>query len=58
MSEAPEIALGSAGSRLRLRVLKRLYPELSDYWDGNWLACEIRAEAGAFSGTGRATGGR
>jgi hypothetical protein len=51
MPEAPTIVLGSAGPQLRLRALRRLYPQHADYWDGNWLACEAEVDAGAFSGS-------
>jgi hypothetical protein len=51
MPEAPTIVLGSAGPQLRLRALRRLYPQCTDYWDGNWLACEAQVGAGAFSGS-------
>ena len=33
---------------LIVRVLSR--SEAEDYWDGNWLVCEIRVRAGGFRG--------
>jgi hypothetical protein len=47
---APVIVLGSSGARLSLQVLRRLYVDCADYWDGNWIACRATVAAGAFSG--------
>lgn len=35
-------------------VLRRLYPEAQDYWDGNWVTTQVTVNAGGFAGAVRA----
>lgn len=49
--EPPGFFLGVADDDyLRVVVRRWLYPEADDYWDGNWVAAEVAARAGAFQG--------
>lgn len=37
-----EVTLGqSGGDRIIIRVLRRKYPNATDYWDGNWVNAEV-----------------
>ena len=50
-----ELLIGDAGGQhVLFTVLGRKHPGLFDYWDGNWLACEIEIAAGAFRAAFRA----
>lgn len=42
------------GQHVLFTVLGRKHPGLFDYWDGNWLACEVKIAAGAFRAAFRA----
>jgi len=45
----PRVLFGSpAGDRVAIRVLRRLYPSASDYWDGNWLDTPLDVTLGRF----------
>ncbi|MCA1559767.1 MAG: hypothetical protein LC804_05700 [Acidobacteria bacterium] len=37
-----------------IRPLSRCHPGLFDYWDGNWIDCELEIVAGGFRGGFRA----
>ena len=50
-----ELLIGDAGGQhVLFTVLGRKHPGLFDYWDGNWLACEVKVAAGAFRAAFRA----
>jgi putative component of toxin-antitoxin plasmid stabilization module len=38
------------GDHVSIRASHRLYPDRADTWDGNWIACRIDVEVGAFRG--------
>lgn len=47
----PQFLLGDPGSQfLRVRPLARTHPGVDDYWDGNWLTCEVEVAVGGFTG--------
>ena len=47
----PEIKLGGQQHEfLRIMVSSRKYTDAEDYWDGNWLNCEVEVMAGRFRG--------
>ena len=49
------IRLGSDATEfLAISILCRAHPACTDYWDGNWLACELHISAGGFRGAFRA----
>jgi len=41
---------GDAAEFLKVEVRRRELPAHEDYWDGNWLSCEIRVAVGGFKG--------
>jgi len=41
---------GEHSDQLRIRPLRRCYPNQDDYWDGNWIESEIQVQAGGFEG--------
>ncbi len=41
---------GDAAEFLNVAVRHRELPAHNDYWDGNWLSCEIRVAVGRFKG--------
>jgi hypothetical protein len=44
-----DLLIGDAGGQhVLFIVLGRTHPGLFDYWDGNWLACEVKVAAGGF----------
>lgn len=50
-----DLLIGDAGGQhVLFTVLGRKHPGLFDYWDGNWLACEVKIAAGAFRAAFRA----
>src|SRR5437762_1478646 len=42
---------GDRGGCLALEILRREFPEVADYWDGNWLMCKVTILVGGFRGT-------
>jgi len=55
MTASTEVLIGDAdGQHVLIRILARNHPGLFDYWDGNWLACELHISAGGFRGAFRA----
>lgn len=55
MTPTTEILIGNAeGQRLLIRPLTRSHAGLFDYYDGNWIDCEIEVDAGGFHGRFRA----
>jgi len=40
----------SEKDHLIITVNGRAHPDSTDYWDGNWLLCEIHMVSGAFTG--------
>jgi hypothetical protein len=42
------------GQHVLVRALSRNHPDLFDYADGNWVACEVEIVAGGFRGAFRA----
>lgn len=52
MTPSTELVIGDEnGQHVAVRALSRNHPGLFDYWDGNWIACEIQIAAGGFRGT-------
>jgi len=50
VAEPPELVVGRPGDdHLTVRVMGRMHPGSSDYWDGNWLISSISAQLGSFS---------
>jgi hypothetical protein len=50
-----EILIGDAGAHhVLIRPISRSHPGLFDYWDGNWIDCEVEIAAGGFRGHFRA----
>jgi hypothetical protein len=51
VAASTEILIGDAdGQHVLIRPLYRSHPGLFDYWDGNWIECEIEISAGGFRG--------
>ena len=51
MVASAEILIGDAGGQhVLIRPLGRSQPGLFDYWDANWIACEVQVAAGGFVG--------
>jgi hypothetical protein len=51
MSEDVVAVLGRTnGDHVAVRPLNRNDPNATDFWDGNWLTCEIEVRAGVFRG--------
>ena len=51
MAASTEVLIGDSGAQhVLIRPLSRSSPGLFDYWDGNWIACEIEIAAGGFRG--------
>ncbi len=47
----PTMVVGpNAANRLVVQVLRRTFPHLTDYWDGNTLSCEATVTVGGFRG--------
>ncbi len=45
---------GSERERVAIRVLGRMHPGATDYWDGNWLLSPIEVAVGGFVGRAQA----
>ena len=41
---------GEAAEFLALTIHRRRLPQSADYWDGNWLDCDVEVAVGAFHG--------
>jgi hypothetical protein len=41
---------GSDDDHVIVRPSRRLFPELNDYWDGNWICATVDIAAGSFRG--------
>jgi hypothetical protein len=55
MTASTELVIGDEnGQRVVIRALSRNHPALFDYWDGNWVDCELDIAAGSFRGAFRA----
>lgn len=55
MTASTELLVGDEdGEHVLIRALSRNHPDLFDYWDGNWVACEVEIAAGGFRGGFRA----
>lgn len=55
MTASTELVIGDENSQhVVVRALSRNHPDLFDYWDGNWLACEVEIAAGGFRSAFRA----
>ena len=51
MTASTELVIGDANARhLTIRAISRSHPTLFDYWDGNWIACEIEVQTSGFVG--------
>ena len=37
-----EVTIGpGGGDHIAIRILRRMYPQADDYWDGNWIEVEV-----------------
>jgi hypothetical protein len=55
VTASTELVIGREdGQHLIVRALSRNHPDLFDYWDANWVACELEIAAGGFRGAFRA----
>ena len=55
MTASTELVIGDEnGQHVVVRALSRNHPDLFDYWDGNWVACELEIVTGGFRGAFRA----
>jgi hypothetical protein len=46
-----EVVIGNqVGDTIRITQFRRAHPECEDFWDGNWVNCEIEIQAGRFKG--------
>jgi hypothetical protein len=55
VTASTEVLIGDLGGQhVLLRALSRSHPGLFDYWDGNWISCELEVAAGAFRAAFRA----
>lgn len=55
MGDSTEILIGDSGAEhVLIRPLFRSHPGLFDYWDANWIDCELQIVAGGFRGSFRA----
>jgi hypothetical protein len=51
MAPSTDILIGDAGAHhVLIRPLSRSHPGLFDYWDGNWIDCEVQISSGGFRG--------
>jgi hypothetical protein len=51
LASTSEILIGDIGAQhVLIRPLSRSQPGLFDYWDGNWLLCEVALSVGGFRG--------
>jgi hypothetical protein len=51
LADSTEILIGDPdGPRVLIQPQGREHPGLFDYWDGNWIVCEIHLSAGGFRG--------
>lgn len=49
MTASTEVLIGDPeGEHVLLRALSRVHPGLFDYWDANWISCEVEITASAF----------
>jgi hypothetical protein len=56
VAESTEILIGDAeGQHVLIQPLFRSHPGLFDYWDGNWIECDVHVAAGGFRGKFRAS---
>ncbi len=54
--DIPTLIIGSPQSAfLSIQALHRTHPTANDYWDGNWVECDIEIASGAFTGKFRAS---
>jgi hypothetical protein len=55
VAPSTDILIGDAGAHhVLIRPVSRTHPGLFDYWDGNWIDCDVQIAAGAFRGNFRA----
>lgn len=51
MAASTEIVIGDVKAQhVLIRAVSRSNPGLFDYWDGNWIVCEVEIAAGGFRG--------
>jgi len=51
VAPSTEIVIGDVGAQhVLIRPVGRSSPGLFDYWDGNWIVCEVEIAAGGFRG--------
>ena len=55
MAPSADVIIGNPDAQhLAIRPLGRAHPGLFDYWDGNWIDCQVSVSAGGFQGAFRA----
>jgi hypothetical protein len=51
VAASTELVIGDEdGQHVAVRALSRNHPGLFDYWDANWVTCEVEIAAGGFRG--------
>jgi hypothetical protein len=51
LASSTEILIGDRDAQhVLIRPLSRRHPGLFDYWDANWIACDIEIAVGGFKG--------
>ena len=51
MAASTDILIGDPdGARVLIQPQGRQHPGLFDYWDGNWIVCDIQLSTGGFRG--------
>ena len=40
-AKVPSLTIGTAEEYVRITPKVRSYPHAQDYWDGNWVKCEV-----------------
>jgi hypothetical protein len=51
VADSTDILIGDPdGQRVLIQPQGRQHPGLFDYWDGNWIVCDIQLHAGGFRG--------
>lgn len=48
--DTPSFQIGRSNARVSVNPSRREFPELADYWDGNWVYATISIVAGGFRG--------
>jgi hypothetical protein len=48
--DAPSFRIGRSNARVIVSPSRREFPDVADYWDGNWVYATVTIEAGGFRG--------